>query len=101
MTLAAGGIVDVADITNLGITKVQMGTYTATITSSTFVATVVNFPEAFATTPRVFPVCRTASGAAVGSFFQITSLSNTSVTIRWGIPVSGSASCSVDWVAVA
>jgi len=37
----------------------------------------------------------------VGSFFQITAgPSTTSVTIRWGLPASGTATCSVDWVAI-
>lgn len=101
MPIAPGSIITAADILALGVTQVQMGTYTATITASTNVINTVTFPVPFAATPRVI-VCppRTGAGAAVGSFFQITALSATSVNIRWGLPASGTATCSVDWVAI-
>lgn len=101
MPIAPGAIVNAADILDLGLVKIQSGTYTASISGSTVTTDVVTFPTPFTGTPRVFVAPpRTSSGSAVGSFFQITALSSTSVTIRWGLPVSGTSSCSVDWVAV-
>lgn len=101
MPIAPGAIVNAPDILALGIKTVQAGTYTATITASTSTSNTVTFPVPFTTTPRVFVAPpRTASGSAVGSFFQITALSSTSVTIRWGIGASTTTSCSVDWLAV-
>jgi hypothetical protein len=101
VTLAAGGTVNIADLLGLGIVAVQAGTYTATITASTNTSNTVTFPVPFTNTPRVLVAPpRTAAGSAVGSFFQITALSATSVTIRWGIAASTTTSCSVDWVAV-
>ncbi len=101
MPIAPGAIINAADILALGIKTVQAGTYTATITAATNTSNTVTFPVAFATTPRVLVAPpRSSAGAVVGSFFQITAISTTSVTIRWGLPASGTATCSVDWVAV-
>ena len=101
MPIAPGAIVNAPDILDLGLVKIQSGTYTASITGSTFTTDTITFPTPFASTPRVFVAPpRTAAGSAVGSFFQITALSATAVTIRWGLPASGTSSCSVDWVAV-
>lgn len=101
MPIAPGAIVNAPDLLALGLVSMQSGTYTATITASTSVSNTVTFPVPFTATPRVIVAPpRTGAGSAVGSFFQITALSATSVTIRWGIGASTTTSCSVDWVAV-
>lgn len=100
MPILAGNTIEAADIAAIGITRIQRGSYSATITASTSVITTVTFPEPFTALPIVIPICRTGAGAAVGSFFQITVLSTTSVNIRWGLPASGTATCTVDWIAI-
>lgn len=100
MTLAAGGKVDVTDVTGLGITKLQSGITAWSISASTFVSITITFPTAFAATPSFVATIRNAASAAIGSTALVTAISSTSATVRISLAASATTSGDLHWIAV-
>jgi hypothetical protein len=100
MTLAAGGKIDVTDVTGLGITLLQSGITAWSISAATLVTLTITFPTTFGAVPSFVATLRSTSSGAISATVLVVGISSTSATVQVRLAASGTASGDLHWIAV-